>query len=168
MHNWCLSDGRRNRIHLLSLLQEYSRLNFPHMLGKWLPKGNLILGHKHTGGCGRTKFTKKWKCAVGVEWWNPKERNSVTTKEGTAAKHIHVFIPGKSIMRGIGVEDRSDIQWWEFKQRSMRKTTERSELENEREEGIAGENRKEDSIAGLKTKERRESQCSGWAVHTAR
>lgn len=43
----------------------------------------------------------------------------------------------------------------------MRKTTERSELENEREEGIAGENRKEDSIAGLKTKERRESQCSG-------
>ena len=125
MHNWCLSDGRRNRIHLLSSLREYSRLNFPHMLGKWLPKGNLILGHKHTGGCGRTKFTKKWKHAVGVEWWNPKERNSITTKEVTAAKHIHVFIPWKSIMRGIGEEDGSDIQWWELKQRNTRKTMEK-------------------------------------------
>lgn len=38
----------------------------------------------------------------------------------------------------------------------MRKTTERSELEIEREEGIVGKNRKEDNIAGLKTKERRE------------
>lgn len=38
----------------------------------------------------------------------------------------------------------------------MRKTTERSELEIEREEGIVGKNRKEENIAGLKTKERRE------------
>lgn len=97
---------------------------FPHMLGKLLPKGNLILGHKHTGGCGRAKFAKKWKHAVGVErrWWKPKERNSITVKEVTAAKHIHIFSLERALWERWRVERNEwrDTQWWRLNQRKGR------------------------------------------------
>lgn len=52
----CLSDERMKQDPFASrtLPAPLSR-----MLQKLLPRGNLILGHKHPGGCGRTKFTKK-------------------------------------------------------------------------------------------------------------
>lgn len=52
----CLSDERMKQDPFAS-----RTLPAPlsHMLRKLLPRANLILGHKHPGGCGRTKFTKK-------------------------------------------------------------------------------------------------------------
>lgn len=79
-----------------------------HLLGKLSPRGNLILGHKHPGGCGKTKFAKKWKSVLGVEWWKPEERCSIVQCTGVTWKGIVIGMDSRD-------KERKNIHWGEFK-----------------------------------------------------
>lgn len=84
-----------------------SWLRSPICSEKWLPRGNLILGHnKHPGGCGQTKLTKKWKCAVGVRWWKAEKCGQMWLAV-VAALAPRVYLPDKS----QGRDTATSLNW---------------------------------------------------------